>query len=144
MGKINYTIGDILKIMNITEGSIRNYEKKGLIKSERNANNKYRYYSYRDLNRIASVRKYRNLGLSLDKIKNLLISDNISDTQSILEDHHRKLIEQANELLENANKINLDIEKINKIEKNLDNFTLIDMPQFYFIHLIKQLQQLTL
>lgn len=132
MEKLNYTIGEVLKMLNITEGTIRNYERKDLLNSKRYNNNKYRHYDYRDLNRIVTIRKYRKFGMSLDDIKNLFTSNNIKNSKTILEHQQKTLIEQANLLLKNANKIALDIEKIDKVEHYLNKYEIVTRPSFYF------------
>lgn len=132
MEKLYFTIGEILKILNISEGTIRNYEKKGLITSKKQACNHYRRFDYRDLNRIASVRKYRNWELPLSDIKNLLRSETPMSSQKILQEHREKLYEEARRLLENVEKMDLDIDKIERAEKNLDKFTIVDRPSFCF------------
>ena len=132
MKELNFTMGEALKLLNITEGTIRNYEKKGLISSKRQDNNGYRFFTYKDLNRIESVRKYRNLGLSLSEIKDMLCSDNIESTENILEMHRQNLLEEAKSLTQKANKLNDDIAKINKISVHLDKFSFVKRETFCF------------
>lgn len=41
---MNYTIGEVSDILNLSKDMIRYYEKQGVIQSHRNTANNYRYY----------------------------------------------------------------------------------------------------
>ena len=132
MKELNFTIGEALKLLNITEGTIRNYEKKGLITSKRQENNIYRRFTYKDLNRIETVRKYRNLGISLSDIKEILFSNTPEDTEKLLVKHKQSLLNEAKSLIEKADKLAFDIEKIRKIEKYLGSYDFVYRDEFCF------------
>lgn len=70
--------------------------------------------------------------MSLDDIKNLFTSNNIKNSKTILEHQQKILIDKANLLLQNADKIALDIKKIDRVEHYLNKYTIITRPAFYF------------
>jgi len=65
-------IHEIAERLNITPRAIRLYEKKGLLKPERDETNGYRHYSDADAWRLQTIASLRGLGLSLEQIEALL------------------------------------------------------------------------
>lgn len=69
-GEQRFTIGELAEQFGITTRTIRFYEARGLVVPERRGT--ARYYSRRDRARIAIVLRGRNLGFSLEDIKEYL------------------------------------------------------------------------
>lgn len=69
-----YSIKQVSEMIKITSNAIRFYEKKGLIKPNRN-NNGYRVYSIEDISHIQMITLYRKMGFSLESIEKLLSED---------------------------------------------------------------------
>ena len=61
-------INDVEKQLNIPKATIRFYEKEGFIKPQRKENG-YREYSPDDLDHLMKIKLMRQLGISLDTIK---------------------------------------------------------------------------
>ncbi|MGL5150074.1 MAG: MerR family transcriptional regulator [Clostridium sp.] len=76
---IKYPVGSVCKILNITQGGIRFYEQKGIIKGRRETENNYRFFTFRDIYTIMTIREYRNLGFSLEMAGNLTSVSTIKD-----------------------------------------------------------------
>ena len=141
MDKLDYSMKEVLQILKISEGTIRNYEKKGLIQCQRNKDNQYRHFSFRELNRMFTIRKYRELGMSLDQIQKMLCCNDLSVSTELLTQHYNSTIEKAQKLLSDANKIKLDILKVEKINTYLKTFSIIKRPNYEFYevdHIRKQ------
>ncbi len=66
---------DICEKLNITPKMLRVYEQKNLIKPKRSSNN-YRKYSFEDFYKIKAIRTLKELGLSLNEIKEILAHKN--------------------------------------------------------------------
>ena len=71
MGKQSYTIGQVSKLLGLSIEGIRNYEKAGIIQSERNPESNYRLYNYLDITSMIRARIYRSLGFSLPETERL-------------------------------------------------------------------------
>ncbi|MGL4336021.1 MAG: MerR family transcriptional regulator [Turicibacter sp.] len=67
-----YSISEVAKRFNITTNKIRFYEKKGLLNSLRTQENEYRTFNAQDILRLHSILLYRNMGISIGDIKNIL------------------------------------------------------------------------
>jgi DNA-binding transcriptional MerR regulator len=68
---------------NVTKRTIDYYTTLGLLKAERSPSN-YRYYDYSSIERIAFIEKCKDDGLSLEEIKNKVISQ-FSEEVDVLE-----------------------------------------------------------
>lgn len=66
------TIKDAESLTGLTAKSIRYYEKKGLLRVERDRQNDYRRYTQEDIDRLKSIRVLRYLGFGVDEIAPLL------------------------------------------------------------------------
>ncbi len=110
-------ISQLSEMLNINPKTIRFYEETGVIpKAQRNSSN-YRIYTHNDFKRLSFVKKARELGLSIDNIKNIM---------SIRENGHLP----GNQVISLLEKESLDLEtKIKemvifkeKIDQCINNF----------------------
>ncbi|MGX8832923.1 MerR family transcriptional regulator [Amedibacillus sp. YH-ame6] len=119
-----YTTGQFAKLANVSERTIRYYDKEGLLKPSFIMENGYRKYSEEDLIKLQRILSLKQLGFSLDEIRVMNQTDNkqaflnslslqidlldkkIKHTQSLKD----SLIQTKN-LLEN-NKKNVDWNKV--------------------------------
>jgi DNA-binding transcriptional MerR regulator len=65
---MKYMISELAKLLNVSTNTVRRYERFGHIKSERDDNNGYRYYSKGDITRLMSVRVLRKYGFTHNDI----------------------------------------------------------------------------
>lgn len=66
-----YNISKASKFLNISNELIRHYERLGLIEPERGENG-YRFFSYRDIDKLQGIRRYRNMNFSLEDMDKLI------------------------------------------------------------------------
>ena len=81
-----YSIGKFSVLTGLTKRALRFYETKGLIIPEKRGDNKYRYYSEKDLDRVLQIQFFKKLGFSLDDIKEIL---NILEEEELLSEFER-------------------------------------------------------
>ncbi|MEI9829859.1 Zn(2+)-responsive transcriptional regulator [Enterobacter sp. E12] len=67
-----YRIGELAKLANVTPDTIRYYEKQQMIDHEVRTEGGFRLYSDNDLQRLRFIRYARQLGFTLDSIRELL------------------------------------------------------------------------
>lgn len=65
-------IGEAAKATGVTAKMIRHYESIGLIPSADRRSSNYREYGSQDLHRLGFIRRARDLGFSIDEIRDLL------------------------------------------------------------------------
>lgn len=69
---MQYRIGEIASLLNLSAQSLRKYEDEGIITPQKSAGSAYRYYSGWDLILLSACRQYRALDFSLGEISQLL------------------------------------------------------------------------
>ncbi len=89
--KNDYTIHEIAKLYAISTDALRYYERLGLI-TPRRGENGYRLYSLRDIYRLTIIRDLRQLGFSMESIREYLEDLSLDNTLALLRDEE-KLIE---------------------------------------------------
>ena len=65
------TIGEMAKLFDVSTDTLRYYEQEGLLQSQRNSENGYRYYSYEDLFVFMDILLFRSLGIAVKEIRPL-------------------------------------------------------------------------
>ncbi len=76
---VQYSIGELAKLANVSPRTLRHYEQLGLLVPKR-ANNNYRYYDEACAKRLSYIVVMRSCGMPLQKIKDLLTGNmSISD-----------------------------------------------------------------
>lgn len=98
-------IGQASKKSGVSAKMIRYYESIGLLPQAARTESNYRDYDLLDVNRLAFVRRARDLGFSIDRVRELLLlwSDRgrgNADVRAIANAHIAELQEQAEKLKE--------------------------------------------
>ena len=71
----SWRIGEIAKLLGVTEKTLRHYERVGLLRPPQRTAHSYRMYDDNDMRRASHVMGLRGLGLSLEEIRSLLNVD---------------------------------------------------------------------
>jgi len=83
---MEYTISRLAEIAGISTRTLRYYDELGLLSPARISSNGYRIYGQEEIDRLQQILFYRELGVPLDKIKEILSSKDF-DRQAALESH---------------------------------------------------------
>ncbi|WP_347401577.1 MerR family transcriptional regulator [Candidatus Enterococcus ikei] len=121
-----YTISEFAKKIDISEHTLRYYEKEGLIKPSRDEHN-YRVYGEEELEWAKFVNKLKNTGISLKEIKRYtqlrsLGDSTITERKNLLLNHRIKIMAEYDktkshlELLDNKITLYEQLEKEYKKE----------------------------
>jgi DNA-binding transcriptional MerR regulator/effector-binding domain-containing protein len=81
-----FRIGELSKLFGISTDAIRYYEKVGILKPKRNAENNYRYYTLDDVRKMLTIRELLNLNFSTDQIRKFQENRSIEKTQQMLKE----------------------------------------------------------
>jgi Cu(I)-responsive transcriptional regulator len=77
---LSLKIGDLARSVGMPAATIRYYEKIGLLSAPARSNSNYRSYGSDDLDRLVFVRRAREIGFSIEQVKELLtLSDRQED-----------------------------------------------------------------
>lgn len=103
---MEYTIQKLGHLAGVSTRTLRYYDEIGLLKPARINSSGYRIYGPTEVNILQQILFYRELGVNLETIKELMTSDSFDGT-SALKEHREKLLEkraQLDLLIENVNK----------------------------------------
>ena len=110
---MEYTIQKLGELAGVSTRTLRYYDEIGLLKPANKNNSGYRIYGNEEVNRLQQILFYRELGVSLDSIKNILDSKDFDSTVSLKEHHHRLLEKRAQieKLIHNVERTILKVER---------------------------------
>jgi DNA-binding transcriptional MerR regulator len=115
-----YTIHQVAGLAGVSVRTLHHYDRIGLLRPARRSPSGYRLYSEPDLLRLQQILFYRELDLPLDDIRGVLDAPGF-DPLSALEQHRRRLLEQAQRLEGLIHTIDKTIQKLTE-----DNLILTD------------------
>lgn len=102
MEKSNLTIGKIAKLVGVTVRTLQHYDNMGIVPASGRTEGGRRYYTENDIVKLEQVIFYRNLGLSLEHIKNKLLENDAKDNIQILLDKQKVLLFNQIEKINNS------------------------------------------
>lgn len=121
-------ISDLAEMLGITTRTIRLYEKLGLVDPPKRTNGQVRYYEKADVKRFKFVLKVKELGLSLEEMKELAIL--FDKEQKVPE----KIMPRLTELLDTHLKsIKQKISTLQSLEKDITAYRQRIIDQFNLI-----------
>lgn len=103
---MEYTVQKLGQLAGISTRTLRYYDEIGLLKPARINSSGYRIYGTTEVDRLQQILFYRELGVNLDSIKEIMTSPTFDGTQA-LRDHREKLLEkraQLDALINNVDK----------------------------------------
>ena len=129
-----YTIHEIAKLLGISTDAIRLYEKEGLVTPVHDPQNGYRYYETLDIQRIMGIYLYRQLGVSLAEIKELLSATSlpeVADSFSTLIMNTESEIACLQKKLEKIRFMKQHLENLNQ---GFHTYRILELPDLYLLY----------
>ena len=114
--KDHYRIKEISQLFGIGPDSLRYYEEIGILKPKRGGNG-YRQYGMRDIYKLDVIKDLRQLGFSMQRIKEYLDNKNLSSTLSLLREEEEMIREEIGSLRAKEATIRSRIEEIGSYER---------------------------
>ncbi len=103
---MEYTVQKLGKLAGVSNRTLRYYDEIGLLKPARINSSGYRIYGSREVDRLQQILFYRELGVSLESIRDIVTAPSFECSYALRE-HHEKLLqkrEQLNQLIANVEK----------------------------------------
>jgi DNA-binding transcriptional MerR regulator len=103
---MEYTVQKLSKLAGVSTRTLRYYDEIEILKPARINSSGYRIYGENEVNRLQQIMFYRELGISLDNIKNIITSPTFDEASALIE-HREKLLdkrEQIDRLIANVEK----------------------------------------
>lgn len=117
---MEYTVQKLAQLAGVSTRTLRYYDEVGILKPARINSSGYRIYGTKEVDRLQQILFYRELGIGLDSIKEIVTAPSF-DGAAALKEHHEKLLEkrqQLDALIENVEKtIALTEGRINMSDK---------------------------
>lgn len=88
---MSYTVKQLAKLSSVSERTLRFYDQIGLLKPAYYGENNYRYYEEAQLLKLQQILFYRELGISLTEIQNIIGSSDFDQVDAL--HTHKKTIE---------------------------------------------------
>lgn len=94
---MEYTVQKLAGLAGISARTIRYYDEIGILKPARMNSSGYRIYGAQEVDRLQQILFYRELGVELDSIKNI-VTDPSFDEAEALKKHRKRLLEKRQQL----------------------------------------------
>jgi len=103
---MEYTVKKLGALAGVSTRTLRYYDEIGILKPARINSSGYRIYGEKEVDRLQQILFYREMDMSLDDIKEILISPNFNETNA-LKQHYKELLarkQQLDALIRNVEK----------------------------------------
>ncbi len=90
---MEYTVQNLARLAGVSTRTLRYYDEIGILKPARINSSGYRIYGQKEVDRLQQIMFYRELGLELATIKEIITSEDF-DEKAALREHRMRLLEQ--------------------------------------------------
>lgn len=94
---MEYTVQKLGRLAGVSTRTLRYYDEIGLLKPARINSSGYRIYGQAEVDNLQQILFYRELGVSLESIRDIMASPSF-DGQKALREHRQKLLEKRDQL----------------------------------------------
>lgn len=94
---MEYTVQKLAQLAGVSSRTLRYYDEIGILKPARTNSSGYRIYGQKEVDRLQQILFYRELGISLDQIKEIITAPAF-DAADALKEHREKLLEKRKQL----------------------------------------------
>ncbi|MBP1991811.1 MerR family transcriptional regulator [Paenibacillus eucommiae] len=94
---MEYTVQKLGSLAGVSTRALRYYDELGILRPARINSSGYRIYGQSEVDRLQQILFYRELGLSLDRIKDIVTAPSF-DGKHALREHREKLLEKREQL----------------------------------------------
>lgn len=94
---MEYTVQKLGRLAGVSTRTLRYYDEIGILKPARISSSGYRIYGQHEVDRLQQILFYRELGLSLEHIKDILLNPSF-DAARALHEHHEQLLDKRKQL----------------------------------------------
>jgi DNA-binding transcriptional MerR regulator len=94
---MEYTVQKLARMAGVSTRTLRYYDELGILKPARMSSSGYRIYGQAEVNRLQQILFYRELGVSLNQIKDI-VTDQSFDAAGALKEHRAQLLDRRKQL----------------------------------------------
>ena len=133
---MEYTIGEVSSILNLSRDMIRYYEKQGAIRAKRNSDNRYRSYDTMELFWLLEAMEHKSWGLPIGEIQGIRQEQYARNTQTFLEEEIEKLEQEVRFKALLAERLKQVRDYTALSAANIGNFWIEQVPACFCCHLV--------
>lgn len=136
---MKYSIGKISKFFGVSTGTLRHYDKIGLLKPEVDPENGYRYYNLEHILQLGFILNSKYLQIPLSEVKDILDSENLLKYIDLLSKQQITIREKIKHLEELDKSISQSKSSLSKVVEfkanyNFENIKILnDKKRYYYI-----------
>jgi len=119
-----FRIGELAKMFNISNDTLRLYDKRKLLQADYQEDNKYRYYDISSMFKLSRILFLKNLDISLADIDNYMKNKNAHHLNTMLKKKNDELEERIQQLTNLKQKINSKIDLFDHAKTQLGRISL--------------------
>ena len=128
-----FTSGEISKLLKVTKGTVLNYEELGMVRSGRNPENGYRYYSDLDLDELLKIRSFRGMGFSLKETQEISHCSQAEELLPLLAKKQAALTEEIARIEQKRDAICLLAQRVEVVARRQDACAFAQSPGLLFL-----------
>lgn len=129
-----YSISKASHFLNISSELLRYYERLGLIEPERSEKG-YRFFDYRDIDKLQGIRRYRNMGFSMTEMDRLIDRAEYDEVASLYRSSLRKTRKEVAWLTELAAATAQMVDEWEALESNIGRIEITTSPEILRVEL---------
>jgi DNA-binding transcriptional MerR regulator len=95
--QVEYTVQKLGQLAGVSTRTLRYYDEIGILKPARTNSSGYRIYGQAEVDRLQQILFYRELGVPLESIKEIVTAPSFNGALA-LKEHHEKLLDKRNQL----------------------------------------------
>ena len=125
-------ISEAAEYTGLENETLRYYESMGIVEPQRDSETGYRFYSDWDLHYLMDTKWYRNTGMSLPEVVEIVRSDSLEKIVEKCESQEVALLRQVQQCENRLQALYRHIDRIRKIKPNLGFFSLRESPAIIY------------
>ena len=127
-----YLIGDVAKYLSLSRDTLRYYDKLGIVSPKKDEGNGNRYYNMDDIITLSYVMILKDVGISLDDIKEMIYNYSLKDMRLGILNQEKVIDKKIEELMNIKTKIRNFNNWCITAENYLNKFEIRECPKFLY------------
>lgn len=142
MEKTKYLIGDVANLMGLSRDTLRYYEKRGILNSQKGENG-YRYYTDQDISRLVGILYHRKMNISLEDMENLWSDNTLPQLSGLMDSRLKEEKEAIRKHEQTIARLRLTQSDCQRLSMHINEVLFKDFPSAYIIVPETDMQQST-
>lgn len=132
---MEYKIGEVSRILNISKEMIRYYEKQGILKPSRKEDNNYRTYSVMDVFLLMEIIRYQSIHFGIKDISKLLNEHYLENYSQYLYHYYQEIDQDIIKKILLKERVKELAEKIETCKYNIAKYWVKNVPAYQLVFL---------